>query len=108
VTLTDTIWHTTLQQQVPAEALSRVSSFDWTVSMMIFPLGSALAGPLADAVGVQSALTIMAVVAGAPLLAVLLSPSVRAIRRTDGLVSDDDAQEPINSLEPAWQEEAAA
>ncbi len=109
VTLTDTIWHTTLQQQVPSEALSRVSSFDWTVSMMIFPIGSALAGPLAAAIGPEAAILVMAVVAGAPLALVLISPSVRAIRRTDGLDHGHESdQEPITSIEPTWQEEAAA
>jgi hypothetical protein len=78
--LTDLLWHTTLQQQVSTEHLSRVSSFDWTVSMMIFPLGSAMAGPLADAFGPQAALTGLALIAGVPLALTLFAPSVRAIR----------------------------
>jgi len=44
--LTNTLWHTTVQQQVPPASLSRVSSYDWMVSLLIFPIGSALAGPM--------------------------------------------------------------
>jgi hypothetical protein len=80
-TLGDTIWHTTLQQEIPSEHLSRVSSFDWTVSLLIFPIGAAVVGPLAEAVGFQSALLLMALVAGVPAALVLLAPSVRSIGR---------------------------
>jgi predicted MFS family arabinose efflux permease len=80
-TLADTIWHTTLQQEVPSEHLSRVSSFDWTVSLMIFPIGAAAIGPLAQAVGFQQSLLLIAAVAGIPAALVLLAPSVRAIGR---------------------------
>ena len=79
-TLTDTIWHTTLQQQIPSEHLSRVSSVDWTISMVISPLGNLAVGPLAAAVGTQAALIVLALVAGVPLVVVAFVPSVRAIR----------------------------
>lgn len=79
----NTVWHTTVQQQVPAESLSRVSSYDWMVSLLIFPLGSALAGPLADALGVRMALLAFAALAGGPVSMVLLSPAVRAVRRRE-------------------------
>ena len=79
-TLTDTIWHTTLQQQIPSEHLSRVSSVDWTISMVISPLGNIAVGPLAAAVGTQVALLTLALVAGVPLAVVAFVPSVRAIR----------------------------
>ena len=79
-TLTDTIWHTTLQQQIPSEHLSRVSSVDWTVSMVISPLGNLAVGPLAAGFGTQAALLMLALVAGVPLAIVAFVPSVRAIR----------------------------
>jgi MFS family permease len=78
--LTNTLWHTTVQQQVPPASLSRVSSYDWMVSLLIFPLGSALAGPMADAFGARMALLVFAALAGIPLLLVLLHPAVRAVR----------------------------
>lgn len=77
----NTVWHTTVQEQVPAEALSRVSSYDWMVSLLIFPAGSALAGPLADVLGARTALLAFAGLAGIPVLLVLLVPAVRAVRR---------------------------
>lgn len=79
--IADTLWHTTLQEQVPPESISRVSSYDWMVSLLIFPLGSALAGPIAEAASLGTALAIFAVLAGAPILLAVLAPSVRAVHR---------------------------
>lgn len=79
--IADTLWHTTLQEQVPAEHLSRVSSYDWMVSLLIFPIGSALAGPLADAVSLGTALLIFSLLAAVPMALAVLVPSVRAVRR---------------------------
>jgi len=90
-TLADTIWHTTLQQEIPSEHLSRVSSFDWTVSLMIFPLGAAAVGPLAVALGFQQALLLIALIAGVPAALVLLAPSVRAIGRGRARVTDTES-----------------
>jgi len=98
--IANTLWHTTLQQQVPAESISRVSSYDWMVSLLIFPVGSALAGPFADAASVGSALLLFAIVAGAPVALVLLAPSVRAVRRRDA--------PPEPELEEIMSEAAAA
>lgn len=52
----NTLWETTLQQHIPAEALSRVSSYDWFVSLAFQPVGLALVGPLASAIGTAPAL----------------------------------------------------
>jgi MFS family permease len=93
-TLTDTIWHTTLQQQIPSEHLSRVSSVDWTISMVISPLGNLAVGPLALLGGNQAALVVLALVAGVPLLLVSFAPSVRAIRQS--LEAANEAAEPVS------------
>ena len=61
-TLGDTVWHTTVQTQVPARSLSRVSSYDWMVSLLFFPVGAAVAGPLAESVGAPAAMLLFAVV----------------------------------------------
>jgi MFS family permease len=90
-TLTDTLWHTTLQQQIPDQHLSRVSSVDWTISIAITPVGAAVSGPLADSIGIQSALLVLAVVAGVPMVIAALAPSIRAIRAKS---------EPEQTLEP--------
>jgi predicted MFS family arabinose efflux permease len=83
ISLTNTFWHTTLQQQVPPHSISRVSSYDWMVSLLIFPVGASIAGPLADAVGPELTLYVFAALAGLPVAAVLGLRSVRAVRRED-------------------------
>jgi len=49
-----TLWETTLGREVPAHVLSRVTSFDWFSSVGLMPLGYALVGPLADAIGLHA------------------------------------------------------
>jgi hypothetical protein len=95
LTFGDTLWHTTLQQQVPARSLSRVSSFDWMVSLLFFPVGAAVAGPLADAFGATVAMTIYAVLGIVPCIVVLAFPSVRAVRRREAPPEDQPATAPI-------------
>ena len=81
LTVFNTLFVTTMQEQVPAEALSRVTAYDWLASVAFLPLGYALAGPLADAIGIRELLLAGAVfeVVGAAALVAL--PSVRAIER---------------------------
>ena len=74
------LWTTTLQQNVPREALSRVSSYDAMGSLMFGPIGLALAGPLIAGVGSQAAFLIAAAVATVATLSALLSRSVRQLR----------------------------
>ena len=50
------LWESTLQRQVPADSISRVSSYDWFGSFAFYPIGLALWGPLAAAIGVGTAL----------------------------------------------------
>ncbi len=42
-----TLWFTALQQHIPKQVLSRVSSYDYLGLFVTLPLGYALAGPLA-------------------------------------------------------------
>ena len=69
----NTLWETTLQQNIPAEARSRVSSYDWFGSLALQPVGYALVGPLAAALGVSGALYLcgaLEIAAVLPLLAI--------------------------------------
>lgn len=52
----NTLWETTLQQHIPEHARSRVSAYDWFGSLALAPIGYALVGPLAGAIGVSAAL----------------------------------------------------
>ena len=54
--LGNSLWESTLQRNVPAEALSRVSSYDWFGSIAFTPLGFIVWGPLADLIGIPAAL----------------------------------------------------
>ncbi len=54
------VWTTSLQNAVPESSLSRVTAWDWMASMALWPVGQALAGPLADAVGVQTSCALCA------------------------------------------------
>jgi MFS family permease len=83
VSLAFTLWETSLQQHIPSRALSRVSSYDFTASAGLMPIGLALAGPLADGVGLHAALRLMTLVGVASALACLAVPSVRALARPE-------------------------
>jgi predicted MFS family arabinose efflux permease len=108
IAFVNTVWHTTVQEQVPSESLSRVSSYDWMVSLLIFPAGSALAGPLADALGPRTALTAFAALSGIPVVLVLLVPAVRAVRRRDVEPANVGAPQPHSEEGGAEPGSAAA
>jgi len=75
------LWHTTMQQEVPADKLSRVYSFDALGSIGLVPVGYAVAGPVAEAVGVRATLWGAAAVGAAVTLSVLLVRDVRTLER---------------------------
>jgi hypothetical protein len=66
-------WETSLARNVPPHALSRVSAYDWMGSLALLPLGFALAGPLAAALGARTVLAGGSVVAFV-LLALAMTP----------------------------------
>ena len=77
------VWTTTLQQHVPRERLSRVSAYDQIGSFAFLPLGYALAGPVASAIGISTTLWIAAGWVVASTVAVIIVPSVRQLGRAD-------------------------
>jgi hypothetical protein len=79
--LGDAVWESTLQRNIPAESLSRVSSYDWLGSLALQPIGLAMWGPIAAGIGIEAALW----VAAAVLLASALAPlAVREVRTMPG------------------------
>ena len=56
-------WQTALQQNVPHEALSRVSSYDAFGSLLFTPLGLLIAGPLSQRIGTAQTAQVFGVVA---------------------------------------------
>ena len=76
-----TLWFTVFQQHVPERAQSRVASYDTLGSFVLVPVGTALVGPVAAAVGVTETLWICLVVMWTSWAAILVLPSVWGIRR---------------------------
>ena len=81
--LFNTLWETTLQQHIPPASLSRVSAYDWFGSLLCDPLGLALAGVVAAAIGMSRTLWIAAAVTLVTIAAMLAAPSVRHLQRLD-------------------------
>ena len=75
------LWHTTMQQEIPADKLSRVYSYDALGSIGLVPIGYALAGPAAEAFGVRATLWGAAAIGIGVTLAVLLVRDVRTLER---------------------------
>ncbi|MFL5862176.1 MAG: MFS transporter [Solirubrobacteraceae bacterium] len=71
-------WETALVRNIPPQALSRVSAYDWMGSLALLPLGFALAGPLAAMFGAR---TVTAVGAGCVLVMLALALVPRSTRR---------------------------
>lgn len=80
-----TLWETTLQEHIPEASLSRVSSYDYVASAGVMPVGTILAGPIAEAVGIHATLTAMSVIGVAAALACLAVPAVRNLPRAGAL-----------------------
>jgi MFS family permease len=81
VALFFTLWDLSIQEQIPPRAVSRVSAYDFSVSVGLMPLGMAVCGPIADAIGLHATLRWMSAVGIVSALAWLAQPSVRALRR---------------------------
>jgi MFS family permease len=77
--LSEILYLTVVAQKVPQESLSRVMAYDWFGSLAIEPLGLALVGPLAVAIGTSTTLYLGAATITACIFAALLVPSVRRL-----------------------------
>ena len=90
VALFFTLWDLSIQEQIPSHIVSRVSAYDFSVSMGLMPLGMAVCGPIADAIGLQQTLLGMSAVGLLGALAWLAQPSVRRLRRPQRDVPPED------------------
>lgn len=78
------LWFTIFQREVPEHAQSRVASFDALGSFVLSPLGAAIAGPAALALGNDGALSLAAAVIMIGSVVMLTIPAVWAIRPLPG------------------------
>jgi MFS family permease len=82
-------WETALVRNIPPHALSRVSAYDWMGSLALMPLGFAIAGPLAAALGPRVVLGTGAAVAFVVLALALTPRSTRALKGSAEQLADD-------------------
>jgi MFS family permease len=75
------LWNTTVQQEIPVDMLSRVYAYDALGSVALVPIGYAVAGPIADAIGVRATLWGAAAIGFGVTLAVLAVRDVRTLER---------------------------
>ncbi len=54
IPILNTIYLTKIQLKVPAEKMGRISSIDWTISLVISPIATIITGPLAEMFGVTN------------------------------------------------------
>jgi MFS family permease len=62
VAVANIAWETTIQQWIPADLLGRINSYDLLVSYIVMPVGYAVAGPLASALGPTDVLRLAAAI----------------------------------------------
>jgi hypothetical protein len=79
--LFNALWDTALGERIPAAVLSRVSAYDWFGSFIAQPLGFALVGPVAAAVGTSTTLWIAGIAELVVCGAVLGVRDVRELAR---------------------------
>ena len=89
IVISNTLWETMIQQHIPREAVSRVSSYDWMFSLVFQPIAFAAVGPVSGAIGVPQTLLAVTAMGLAANAGVLLVPSVRNLRRLDTTTADE-------------------
>jgi MFS family permease len=75
------LWMTAIHENIPEESMSRVSAYDWMGSFAFQPIGMALVGPIAVAVGTSAVLWFAAIFVVISTLVVLCIPDVRNLHR---------------------------
>jgi MFS family permease len=81
LTLLNTFWETTIQEQVPPALISRVTAIDWLSSVATQPIGYAVVGVLASSVlGIGTTLWLAAGTALVASAAIAAFPSIRHVR----------------------------
>jgi len=79
------LWGTAFQLTIPREALSRASAFDGLGTLLLRPVGLAIAAPLAAVLGVSRTITIFAAISLIFILGMLAIPAVWHMKLPDSL-----------------------
>jgi MFS family permease len=96
VSLAEILYETTQAQQIPPQALARVTAYDWLGSLALEPVGLALVGPVAAGLGISTTLWLSAVALTLLQASVLLVPSVR---RLEAMPADSTPVPPPRPIE---------
>ncbi|MFD9583727.1 MFS transporter [Streptomyces sp. NPDC005381] len=80
------MWATSVQTQVAPDVLNRIHAYDVAGSLAMMPVGQALAGPAAAALGADRVLLIGGVMSLVVAAALLSVPAIRELVRVDGPV----------------------
>ncbi len=97
ISISNTLWETVLQQRIPQASLSRVSSYDWMVSLAFQPVAFVIIGPLADTIGEVPTLLLASAIALGVNIGALLVPGIRNMRRLD---TDASTENPDDVVRP--------
>jgi len=93
----NTFWQTMEQQHVPNDVLGRVDSVSWMIALVIMPIAYVVTGPVADEIGVRPTLLGAAAIGFASTVGVLLSRSVRELRRLEDEPTPEPSREAFGS-----------
>lgn len=90
--VSNTLWFTALQDNVPDHLIARVSSFDWLGSTALRPVGLAIVAPIAAVIGPPLVLIGASGLTFATLVGVASHPSVRGLRAAGVPLSNQPGQ----------------
>ncbi|WP_199702048.1 MFS transporter [Jiangella rhizosphaerae] len=77
------MFHTSVQTHIPQDVLGRVHAYDAAGSLVMKPIGQAVAGPLAVIAGTVPLLFVSAAAAIVTCALLLAIPAVRDLRRVE-------------------------
>ncbi|MFI9599880.1 MFS transporter [Streptomyces sp. NPDC052043] len=77
------MWATSVQTQVPSDVLNRIHAYDVAGSLAMMPVGQALAGPAASALGADHVLLVSAATSLVVPTVLLAVPAIRGLIRAD-------------------------
>ncbi|QLJ03823.1 MFS transporter [Streptomyces sp. NEAU-sy36] len=77
------MWATTVQTQVPSDVLNRIHAYDVAGSLAMMPVGQAIAGPAAGALGASRVLLVSAATSLVVVVFLLAVPAIRGLVRAD-------------------------
>ena len=82
------LWGTAFQRTIPREALSRASAFDGLGTLLLRPVGLAIAAPLAGVLGISHTIWIFAAISLIVIVVMFATPAVRQMQLMDSFTEN--------------------